>query len=212
MVDGPPETLTRVALALEFLNTYVPHPHGQVEFLDCGEALVSWMLVAKLIDGPAAERILDETEFDELDAIASEARSLREWFREFIVRRDGEWLAADMLAESSRLNVFLNSGETFNTIVAGDEKSGRPLRLRTIRRLRTARGLLSLIAELLARYLCDGYMVRVRNCAHPACGQVFADFSGDGRQRWCGGTGCARMAWQNPNLTSGKDPSEGGLG
>jgi predicted RNA-binding Zn ribbon-like protein len=208
MVDRPPEIPFQIALALEFLNTYAQYPQAQMDFLDTGEALVSWMLLAKIIDGPAAERILEETETDVLDDIAGEARSLREWFREFVVKRDGDWLASEVFAESARLNVYLNAGETFNTIVAGDDASGRPLHLRTIRRLRTARGLLALIAELLARYLCEGYLVRVSSCAHPGCGLMFADFSRDRRQRWCGATGCARLAWQNLRIFPG---SEGDL-
>jgi predicted RNA-binding Zn ribbon-like protein len=204
MVDRPTEVPLTVALALEFLNTHVRHPGGTVEFIDTGEGLVSWMLLAKLVDGPAAERLLDETASLTLDEIAAEARDLREWFRQFIMRREGHWSATEVLAESRRLNALLSGADTFTTVVAGADDGAAPFRLRSLRRLRSARGMLALIAELLARYLCEGYMISVKPCVERGCGLMFIDSSDARGQMRCRGTCGTTRAWQDARRQAGR--------
>ena len=53
----------------------------------------------------------------ELDEVADQARSLREWFRGFVGRHKGRPLTAEALAELAPLNHLLARDETFGRII-----------------------------------------------------------------------------------------------
>jgi predicted RNA-binding Zn ribbon-like protein len=203
MAGKPAALLIADALALDFLNTCVAFPDGLVDFIDDGEGLLSWMVLAKLIDAAAADQVRRETSREELDAVAADARDLREWFREFVADRKGRRLTADAVAASGRLNALLKADDTFTALVAGDDDYGPPLRLRAVRRYRSSRALLFAVAEVLAKFLCDETLANVKACEGPGCRLVFADYSRDMSRRWCSPSFCGSPAWRAAHRPAG---------
>jgi len=63
----------------------------------------------------------------ELDKVADQARSLREWFRGFVREHKGHPLTAKSLAELEPLNRLLERDDSFNRIVAAPKGEKAPL-------------------------------------------------------------------------------------
>jgi len=196
MADKPPAVLIADAVALDFLNSSIEISEGQGDFLASGSGLLSWMTQAKLLQASDADRIRNETDADELDAVATEVRALRDWFRRFVTTRMGRPLWPDDLAAAGRLNALLETDDTFTALVPSIDSDGPPIRLRTFRRCQTARSLILVVAESLARFLCEESFVSVKPCEGPGCRFVFADHTRAGTRRWCSMSMCGNRAKQ----------------
>ncbi len=134
----------------------------------------------------------------ELDGVAAQARSLREWFRTFVKDRKGHKLAAKSLEELGPLTRLLERDERFSQIVAhshGDGVSG--LELREARRWRSAESLLLPVGEALAKFVCDEDFTQVKACEGPACTLMFADHTRGHARRWCSMAICGNRAKQS---------------
>lgn len=196
MAQRPPAIFVGDALALDFLNTVAAPVDAMVDFLDSGEALLAWMVQARLIDAGQAQDIRGTTGPEALDDIARQARELREWFRGFVASRKGRRLTVEDLAASERLNDILEADDTFNTLVAGDGSSDAPLQLQSVRRNRAADSLLFVIASSLAEFICDEPFIDVKECEGPGCGFFFADRTRGRARRWCSMAMCGNRAKQ----------------
>lgn len=196
MFEKPPALLVGDALALDFINTYVNYPGNPVDHLDSGKGLLAWLALVKLIEFADVDRIRREMSVAELDVVAAEARELREWFRDVLLEGKGRAGAVDAVEVYGRLNTLLKADDTFNTIVAGDDDRGPPLRLRPMRRFRSPRSLLLPIADTLARFLCEDSFANVKTCQGTGCRLMFADYSLDGARRWCSDDLCGDPAWR----------------
>src|SRR6516165_3531630 len=93
--------------ALDFLNSIGTPVDRVVEWLADGEDLMSWLEQADLVPTEAAATIRANCFPGELDAVAAQARALREWFRAFIVAHRGRSLSSDALEELGPLNRIL---------------------------------------------------------------------------------------------------------
>jgi predicted RNA-binding Zn ribbon-like protein len=183
------------ALGLDFLNSIATPADTPVDWIDDGDGLLNWLEQAQLVPADALKRIRAEALPGELDKVADQARSLREWFRSFVRARKGRPLTAKSLAELEPLNRLLERDDSFKRIVSGP-KGEEPLQLQTIRRWRTPEALLSPIGEALAQLVCTEDFSNVKACEGPACTLLFADHTRGRTRRWCIMAVCGNRAKQ----------------
>src|SRR5262245_31830536 len=95
----PKAVLVGDQLALDFLNSTVP-AGPRTEWLADGAELLDWLEQVGAIDGGVVRSIRGgEFSGDALDAVAAEARALREWLRGFVLRHAGSELDPGALSE-----------------------------------------------------------------------------------------------------------------
>jgi predicted RNA-binding Zn ribbon-like protein len=184
------------ALGLDFLNSIATPVDTPIDWINDGEGLLSWLEQARLVPAEALESIRARALPGELDEIADQARSLREWFRGFVHDHKGRSLAAEALAELEPLNRLLERDESFSRIVAMPANKNVPLQLQTVRRWRTPEALLLPIGEALARLVCTEDFSYVKACEGPACTLLFADRTRGHARRWCSMATCGNRAKQ----------------
>lgn len=171
--------------ALDFLNSVATPAGATIDWIDDGEGLLSWLQQAQLVSTEVLGRIRKQALPGEIDTIAAQARSLREWFRAFVLKHKGRPLALLDLAELQPLNQLLGRDETYYRIAL--QPSGRPaaLELRVERHWRSPETLLLPIGESLARFLASEDFSNVKACRGPGCTLIFADHTRGHRRRWC---------------------------
>src|SRR6516164_10079735 len=116
MADDRRNTMfTADALGLDFLNSGLTMD-GAVDWLGSGEGLLTWLEQARLVPMEAAHILRVSAFPGELDAVAAQARVLREWFRGFVLAHKGKPLTLDVLEELKPLNHVLERDEGFGSI------------------------------------------------------------------------------------------------
>jgi Putative stress-induced transcription regulator len=113
-----------------------------VDWLDDGEGYVNWLEQAHLVPGDVLRDVRARALPGELDEVADQARSLREWFRVFVGRHKGRPLTAEALAELAPLSRLLERDEIFSRITLSPAGQRR-FRLEVLRRWRTLNALCS---------------------------------------------------------------------
>ena len=182
------------ALGLDFLNSVATPVDTPIDWIDDGDGLLIWLEQAQLAPADALKHIRAEALPGELDKVADQARSLREWFRGFVRKHKGRPLTAKSLAGLEPLNRLLERDDSFKRIDPGPK--GQPLQLQTIRRWRTPEALLSPIGEALAQLVCMEDFSDVKACEGPACTLLFADHTRGRTRRWCSMALCGNRAKQ----------------
>ena len=125
-----------------------------IDWIDDGEGLLRWLEQARLVPADALENIRAQALPGELDKVADQARSLREWFRGFVREHKGRPLALKDLSELEPLNRLLERDEAFSRIVLQHRRQARCSTLQVMRRWRSPEALLLPIGEALARFVC----------------------------------------------------------
>jgi len=148
------------------------------------------------VPGDALEALRAQALPGELDNVADQARSLREWFGVFVRDHMGRPLAADDLRELEPLNRLLERDEAFNQIVPHRSGDGASLTLRTMRRWRSPESLLLPIGEALARFVCTEDFSQVKACEGHVCTLLFVDRTRGRARRWCSMAACGNRAKQ----------------
>jgi predicted RNA-binding Zn ribbon-like protein len=184
------------APALDFLNSVATPIDVPLEWLDDGEGLLGWLGQAKLVSAPVLKQMRAQSSAGELNKVAEQARSLREWFRGFVEKHRGRPLTRDDLRKLERLNRLLERDEAFSQIVAGSSKEGDSFELRATRRWGAPDTLLMPIAETLARFVCSEDFTYVKTCEGPSCTLLFADHTRGRARRWCSMAICGNRAKQ----------------
>jgi hypothetical protein len=113
-----------------------------VDWLDDGEGYVNWLEQAHLVPGDVLRDVRARALPGELDEVADQARSLREWFRVFVGRHKGRPLTAEALAELAPLSRLLERDEIFSRITLSPVGQRR-FRLEVLRRWRNLNALCS---------------------------------------------------------------------
>lgn len=184
------------ALGLDFLNS-VAAPHDvTIDWIGDGEGLLHWLDQARLVPAEALAAIRARALPGELDKVADQARSLREWFRGFVQAHRGHPLALENTAELEPLNRLLERDEAFSQILPRQEGGAGGLEFRTMRRWRSPEALLLPIGEALARFVCTEDFTHVKACEGPACTLLFADHTRGHARRWCSMALCGNRAKQ----------------
>jgi predicted RNA-binding Zn ribbon-like protein len=200
MESRPPAIFIADALGLDFLNSIATPIDTPVDWIDDGEGYLSWLEQAHLVPGDVLGDMRTRALPGELDKVADQARSLREWFREFVRQHKGRALTADVLAELEPLNRLLARDEIFSRIALRPTGQGPfenpPFELVTLRRWRTPDALLLPVGEALARLVCTENFSHVKACEGPACTLLFADHTRGHARRWCSMAICGNRAKQ----------------
>lgn len=196
----PPAFFVADSLGLDFLNSIAVPVDEIVEWLGSGEDLMAWLAQARLVPAEAVQTIRDSAGPGELDAVAAQARALREWLRGFVHKHMGAPLSADVIAELEPLNRLLARDEEFSRLVAGQETGGDgghgALQLLTQRRWRSPESLLLPIAKVMAELLTNADFTHVKACEGPTCRLLFLDTTGGHMRRWCSMAVCGNRAKQ----------------
>jgi predicted RNA-binding Zn ribbon-like protein len=200
-VIRPPAMFIAGDPCLDFLNSIGTPIDTVVEWLADGDDLMAWLEQAELLPSEAAAIIRANCFPGELDAIAAQARALREWFRAFILKQRGHSLGADALHELQPLNRILERDDSYGVIVAkpaeaNDRPAAAGLEWRTLRRWRTPDSLLLPIAQTIANFVTSEDLSRVKACEKSPCTLFFLDRTRGQARRWCSMTVCGNRAKQ----------------
>jgi predicted RNA-binding Zn ribbon-like protein len=184
------------ARGLDFLNSVASPVDTEVDWIEDGDGLLAWLAQAQLAPVEALEALRAHAMPGEIDNVAAQARSLREWFRGFVRQHKGRPLDSEDLSELEPLNRLLEHDEGFGRIVSGDQGHASRLGFQTMRRWRSPEALLLPIGEALAKFVCEEDFSNVKACEGPACTLMFADHTRGHARRWCSMAICGNRAKQ----------------
>ncbi len=195
----PPAMFISGSLGLDFLNTLATPVDEQVDWIDDGHGLLAWLEEAQLVPAQDLKALKGQAMPGELDVVAARARSLREWFREFVRARSGKRLGEQDLRELEPLNHLLDRDERFDQIVAEPEAEGGPstLRLKTLRRWRSPDSLLLPLGVEIAKFICNEDFKYVKACEGSTCTLLFVDRTRGRARRRCSMAICGNRAKQS---------------
>ncbi|HEY2782267.1 MAG TPA: CGNR zinc finger domain-containing protein [Steroidobacteraceae bacterium] len=194
MSDPPPAILIADSRALDFLNSIATPADTAVDWISDGTGLMSWFRQTGLVPSDVLKALQAEAMPGELDAVAAQARALREWFREFVLRHKGRPLNARHLAELEPLNKLLQRDEAFYQISAGRRTGPGALLGQMTRRWRSPDSLLLPLGETLAKFVCEENFVDIKACEGAQCTLLFADHTRARARRWCSMGICGNRA------------------
>ena len=191
------------ARGLDFLHSVAAPWGSEIEWLGDGRDLLAWLEQAGLVPADAAKAMGSDAIPGELDAVAAQARALREWFRGFVLAHAGKPIETDALAELGPLNRLLERDEAYGEIV--ESQDGAPaLRWRWNRRWRAPDVVLAPIAQALSELVCDADFTQVKHCEGPACTMLFLDTTKAHSRRWCSMAVCGNRAKQAAHRSRAK--------
>jgi predicted RNA-binding Zn ribbon-like protein len=184
------------APGLDFLNSVATPAEAALDWIDDGEGLLSWLEEAGLVPADVLRAMRRQAAPVELDEVAARARSLREWFRAFVLKHKGRPLTLTGLAELEPLNRVLGDDQAYYRIVLPPRGRTAALELQVARHWRSPQALLLPIAEALARLLATEDFSQVKACERPGCTLLFADHTRGHVRRWCSMALCGNRAKQ----------------
>jgi predicted RNA-binding Zn ribbon-like protein len=175
--------------AIDFLNSAYAPGGQQIETLGDGRALLDWMVRAKLLDEGEFARLQRRFTRKALDAVAQEARGVREWARTWL----RAWRAnptRDYSDEIAVLNELLARETRGRELVA--EKRRFALVDRSL--FADASALLAPIAVEIARLVTQEDPSLVKACAGAECTLWFLDRTKAHRRMFCSASACGNRA------------------
>ena len=184
------------ALGLDFLNSVATPVDTTIDWIDDGDGLLRWLEQAQLVPPETLKAVRAMALPGELDKVADQARSLREWFRSFVREHKGRAVTASALNELEPLNRLLERDEGFSRITSRPVDGREILELQAMRKWRSPEALLLPIGEALGRFVCTEDFSNVKACEGPACTLLFADHTRGHRRRWCSMALCGNRAKQ----------------
>ena len=193
------------AKGLDFLNSIATPMDVPVEWLGSGDDLLLWLKAAGLVPPQVLKALKASARPGELDAVAAQARSLRNWFRNFVQKHKGEPLKAGTLQQLDPLNRILGRDELFGQVVVVDhdhasrddaKNDGAVLVWLEQRRWRSSESLLLPIAREIASVICNEDFRLIKACEGHACTLMFLDRTKSHRRRWCSMAVCGNRAKQ----------------
>ena len=122
MHQSSPAIFVGDAPALDFLNSIATPVDIAVDWIADGAGLLNWLEQAQLVPAEVLKDMRRQAPPGELDAVADQARKLREWFRAFVQKHKGRPLVSKSLEELAPLNRLLDRDEIFAQIMATARK------------------------------------------------------------------------------------------
>jgi predicted RNA-binding Zn ribbon-like protein len=193
-------------VGLDFLNTIAVPVDTEVEWLASAADLLVWLEQAGLVPEEVLEAFRQSAVPGELDAIAGQARALRNWFKLFVSDHMGRTLRLDALRELDPLNRLLARDEEFGQIVIRGQTRGHGHGLeaeqlsgfawRPQRRWHSPESLLLPVARSLADLVCAEDFTYVKACEGSPCTLLFIDRTRGHVRRWCSMAVCGNRAKQ----------------
>ena len=205
MTTRPPPFFIADHVGLDFLNTAAVPVDTEVEWLTSGDDLLAWLDQAGLVPGEILEDFRKSTVPGELDALAGQARALRDWFKLFVCDHMGRPLGPGALGALEPLNRLLARDEEFGQIVSLDRtreghgsETGQTSGLvwRPRRRWHSPESLLMPIGRSLADLVCTEDFTYVKACEGQPCTLQFLDRTRGHGRRWCSMAVCGNRAKQ----------------
>jgi predicted RNA-binding Zn ribbon-like protein len=196
MSEKPPAIFITDSAGLNFLNSIATPVDSEIDWISDGEGLLAWLEQARLVPADVLHAMRKQAKPAEIDRVAAQARSLREWFRTFVREHRGKLLKAANLADLEPLNRLLARDEGFGQLVAHGRGRTTTLELQRARRWRSPESLLLPIGEALARLLTEDSLSDVKACEGTACTLMFADRTRGRSRRWCSMEICGNRAKQ----------------
>jgi predicted RNA-binding Zn ribbon-like protein len=184
------------SLGLDFLNSVATPVDVPIDWIDDGEGLLGWLEQARLVPSEVLGAMRERAMPGELNRLAAQARSLREWFRAFVRERQGRPLGAADISELAPLNLLLARDEGFGRIVAHAHEGTLALNFERSRRWASPESLLLPIGEILAELICEENFSYVKACEGSTCTLMFADHTRGHARRWCNMSVCGNRAKQ----------------
>jgi predicted RNA-binding Zn ribbon-like protein len=212
----PPPIFIADNLGLDFLNSIAVPVDIKVEWLASGQDLLAWIKQAQLVPDEVLNDFRKNALPGELDAIAAQARGLRDWFKPFVYKHMGRPIEPNALRQLEPLNQVLARDEEFGQIVVrgrlsgqqhnhGEERSGiSGLAWRRKRRWQSPESLLLPLAQSLADLVCTEDFTYVKACEGPECTLLFVDRTRGRARRWCSMAVCGNRAKQAAHRKRGQ--------
>jgi predicted RNA-binding Zn ribbon-like protein len=211
MGERPEPFFVAGSVGLDFLNSIATPVDVPVEWLASGDDLLAWLQSAQLLSSDAAVAVRKTALPGEIDAVATQARALREWFQAFVHAHRGQPLEAETLGELEPLNHLLGRDEEFTQIVVRTEEklANSPLRLARLRQWPSPDALLLPIAEALADVVCNENFANIKACEGSVCSLLYIDRTRALARRWCSMAACGNRSKQAAHRvrTSGRRTS-----
>jgi predicted RNA-binding Zn ribbon-like protein len=204
----PPPFFIADNLGLDFLNSIAVPVDTKGEWLASGQDLLAWLKQAELVPDDVLDGLRKGAVPGELDAIAAQARALRDRFKPFVYKHMGRPLERNALRQLEPLNQLLARDEEFGQIVLRDRlydqkhdhRKGKGgvsgLAWRPQRRWHSPESLLFPIARSLADLVCTEDFTHVKACEGPSCTLLFVDRTRGSVRRWCSMAICGNRAKQ----------------
>ena len=185
--------------ALDFLNSVAAPWGNEIDWICDGQDLLAWLELAALVPTSVLEQFRKEAAQGELDAVAAQARELREWFRAFVGDHAGRPLQSKTLDDLVTINRLLARDDSYRQIEAWkpqheSDMDGPALRWKRGRRWGSLDTLLLPLAEAMGDLACRGDFERVKKCEGPTCTLWFRDVSQNHTRRWCSMAVCGNRA------------------
>ena len=189
-------------LALDFLNSIAAPWGPEIEWLTNGGDLVAWLEQAHAVPADVSAHFRTHTGSRGLDAAASEARELREWFRVFVRKHAGKPLGRRALHDLAPLNELLGRDTAYRQIEISVTRARRrndgeglqALRWQAKRRWDSPKSLLLPLADAIGDLVSQKDFTFVRKCEGPSCTLWFLDVSKGHGRRWCSMAVCGNRA------------------
>jgi predicted RNA-binding Zn ribbon-like protein len=189
-----PPILVADSRGLDFLNSIATPVDEEIDWIGDGAGLLAWLEQAGMVPPDALAALRAQATLAELDAVAAQARELREWFRGFVRQRKGRPLSAADLGELAPLNALMARDERYDELVAEVTDGVTRFELRAQRRWKSVESLLLPIAEALAKLVCEEDFTLVKACEGSRCTLMFADHTRGHARRWCSMAMCGNRA------------------
>ncbi len=195
----PPAMFIGGVAALDFLNSIASPVDVPVEWIETGEDLLNWLLQANLVKSKVVEHIRKSAGPGELDAVAVQARGLRDWFRTFVTSHMGAPLTREAIRELKPLNRLLARDEVYGQLAPRHENTNEGvagLEFVADRRWRSPETLLLPVAKAMADLLTTVDFTNVKRCEWHTCTLLFVDTTRGHMRRWCSMAVCGNRAKQ----------------
>jgi predicted RNA-binding Zn ribbon-like protein len=198
-IERPEPFFIAGSIGLDFLNSVATPVDAPVDWLSSGEDLLDWLQRAGLLEPHVAGALAKAALPGEIDAVAAQARSLREWFRGFVHAHRGKQLDYRALEELEPLNQLLSRDQEFSKIVLrARQQSATPLPLHRarLRKWSSPETLMQPIAIALAEVACDENFANIKACEGARCSLLYVDRTRAHGRRWCSMSVCGNRSKQ----------------
>ena len=201
----PPPFFIADSMGLDFLNSVAVPVDTKVEWLASGEDLLGWLKLAGLVPDNVLDTFRKRDLPRDLDAVAGQARTLRDWFKPFVYKHMGKPIELTALRQLEPLNQLLARDEEFGQIMVRNRHDDHDhatrgalsgLAWRRQRRWKSPESLLLPIARSLADLVCTEDFTYVKACEGPECTLLFVDRTRGRARRWCSMAVCGNRAKQ----------------
>jgi predicted RNA-binding Zn ribbon-like protein len=190
----PPALFVADSQGIDFLNSIATPTDTPIDWLDDGKGLLAWLDQAGLVPSETLTELNAQAMPGELDAVAAQARGLREWFRSFVSQGKGRPLTAGDLNNLAPLNRLLERDEGYFTLAPVRQEKDTAIALRLTRRWRSPESLLLPIGVAMAKVIAEEDFTNIKACEGASCTLMFADHTRGRLRRWCSMAVCGNRA------------------